>query len=119
MLMVRLIRIGLVTSLQTVSLFLGLIVQPSGLFVFIDILIVIVISKLLERHSKAKRRAPAYSQALYQIRGVVQRIVRGRLRSGCQGERRQISLQTVMDSLSWTEWLLCVGGVLFRSYALT
>ena len=32
--------------------------------------IVIVISKLLKRHSKAKRRAPAYSRALNQIRGV-------------------------------------------------
>src|SRR6218665_2733311 len=43
--------------------------------------IVIVNSKLLKRHSKAKRRAPAYSRALRQIRGVFQRIVRGRLRS--------------------------------------
>src|SRR6218665_2994317 len=48
---------------------------------------VIVISKLLKRHSKAKRRAPAYSRALRQIRGVFQRIVRGRLRSGCQRVR--------------------------------
>src|SRR6218665_2964562 len=39
--------------------------------------IVIVISKLLKRHSKAKRRAPAYLRALRQIRGVFQRIVRG------------------------------------------
>src|SRR6218665_2942927 len=30
--------------------------------------IVIVISKLLKRHSKTKRRAPAYSRALRQIR---------------------------------------------------
>jgi len=29
-------------------------------------------SKLLNRHSKAKRRAPAYSRALRQIRGVFQ-----------------------------------------------
>jgi len=36
-------------------------------------LLVIVISKLLKRNSKAKRRASAYSQALCQIRGVVQR----------------------------------------------
>src|SRR6218665_1528867 len=42
----------------------------------------VVISKLLNRHSKAKRRAPAYSQALRKIRGVFQRTVRGRLRSG-------------------------------------
>src|SRR6218665_2676811 len=40
------------------------------------IVIVIVNSKLLKRHSKAKRRAPAYSRALRQIRGVFQRIVR-------------------------------------------
>ena len=33
-------------------------------------LFVIVISKLLKRHSKAKRKAPAYSRALRQIRGV-------------------------------------------------
>jgi len=43
--------------------------------------IIIVISKLHKRHSKVKRRAPAYS------RGVVQRIVRRRLRSGCQKAR--------------------------------
>src|SRR6218665_4044313 len=48
---------------------------------------IIVISKLLKRHSKAKRRAPSYSQALRQIKGVVQRIVRWRLRSGCQRVR--------------------------------
>src|ERR1043165_6708590 len=47
-------------------------------------LIVIVISKLLKRHSKAKRRAPAYSRALRLVRGVVQRIVRGRSESGFQ-----------------------------------
>jgi len=39
--------------------------------------LVILNSKLLKRHSKAKRRAPAYSRALRQIRGVFQRIVRG------------------------------------------
>src|SRR6218665_3588929 len=33
-------------------------------------IIVIVNSKLLKRHSKAKRRAPAYSRGLRQIRGV-------------------------------------------------
>src|SRR6218665_1326426 len=51
--------------------------------------IVIVNSKLLKSHSKAKRRAPAYSRALRQIRGVFQRIVRGRLRSvfHAEGER--------------------------------
>src|SRR6218665_2641548 len=54
---------------------------------FVVIVIVIVNSKLLKRHSKAKRRAPAYSRALRQIRGVFLRIVRGRLRSGCQNVR--------------------------------
>jgi len=49
--------------------------------------IVIVNSKLLKRHSNAKRRAPAYSRALRQIRVVVHRIVHGRLRSGCQRVR--------------------------------
>jgi len=34
--------------------------------------IVIVISKLPKRHSKAKRRAPSYALALRRIRGVVQ-----------------------------------------------
>src|SRR6218665_2013081 len=75
---------------------------------------VIVNSKLLKRHSKDKRRAPAYSRALSQIieqmafpknssweaqvrlpegermrqiRWVFQRIVRGMLRSGCQRVR--------------------------------
>ena len=56
-------------------------------FIVIVIVIVIVNSKLLERHSKAKRRAPAYSRALRQIKGVFQRIVRGKLRSGCQKVR--------------------------------
>ena len=51
------------------------------------IVIVIVNSKLLKRRTKAKRRAPAYSRALRQIRGVFQRIVRGKLRSGCQKVR--------------------------------
>jgi len=49
--------------------------------------IVIVIYKFLKRHTKAKRRAPAYSRALRQIRGIVQRIVLGRLRSGFQRVR--------------------------------
>src|SRR6218665_4213085 len=49
--------------------------------------IVIVNSKLLKRRSKAKRRAPAYSRALREIRGVFQRIVRGRLRSVFQRVR--------------------------------
>ena len=48
----------------------------------LTIIIVIVISKLLKRHSKAKRRAPAYSRALRQIIKVFQRIVRGGFRSG-------------------------------------
>ena len=48
---------------------------------------VIVISNLLKGRSKVKRRAPAYSRALRQIREVFQRIVRGKLRSGCQKVR--------------------------------
>src|SRR6218665_2700663 len=55
--------------------------------IVIVIVIVIVNSKLLKRHSKAKRRAPAYSRALRQIREVFQRIVRGRLRSVFQRVR--------------------------------
>src|SRR6218665_3693791 len=51
------------------------------------LVIVIVNSKLLKRPSKAKRRAPVYSRALRQIRGVFQRIVRGRLRSVFQRVR--------------------------------
>src|SRR6218665_912704 len=51
------------------------------------IVIVIVNSKLLKRLLKAKRRAPAYSRALRQIRGVFQRIVRGRLWSVFQRVR--------------------------------
>ena len=47
----------------------------------------IVISKLLKRQSKSKCRAPAYSQALRQIRGVVQRRVHGRFTSGCHRVR--------------------------------
>ena len=39
----------------------------------IVIVIVIVISKLLKRHSKVKRRAPAYSRALRLVRRVVQK----------------------------------------------
>ena len=38
-------------------------------------IIVIVISKLLKRHSKAKRRAPAYSRALRQIMIIIRRLL--------------------------------------------
>ena len=41
------------------------------------IVIVIVISKLLKRHWKAKHKALAYSRALRKIKGVVQRVVNG------------------------------------------
>ena len=44
---------------------------------WLKIVIVIVISKLLKRHWKAKHRALAYSRALRKIRGVVQRVVKG------------------------------------------
>jgi len=54
--------------------------------------IVIVISRFLKRYLKAKRtRATAYSRALHQIRGVVQSIVRGRLRSGYRNRNLRIS----------------------------
>ena len=49
--------------------------------------IVIVISKFLERHSKAKRRAPSYSRALRRIKGLDQRVVRDKLRSDFQRVR--------------------------------
>src|SRR6218665_1650193 len=51
--------------------------------VYVLIVIVIVNSKFLKRHSKPMRRALAYSRPLHQIRGVYQRIVRERHRSGC------------------------------------
>src|SRR6218665_475707 len=51
---------------------------------------VIVISELLERHSKAKRtRTPAYSRALRRIKGVFQRVVHGKLRSDFQRVRKE------------------------------
>jgi len=47
--------------------------------------IVIIILEFLERHSKAKRtRAPAYSGALQLIKGVVRKVVHGKLRSDFQ-----------------------------------
>jgi len=48
----------------------------------------ILISEFLERHSKAKRNnARAYSRALQRIKGVVQRVVYGKLRSDFQKVR--------------------------------
>src|SRR6218665_2504387 len=49
----------------------------------------IVISKCLKRHSQEKRRAPAYSRALHQLRGVVQTIVHERLKYGCQRKQNR------------------------------
>jgi len=46
--------------------------------------------KLLKHYSKAKHREPPYSWALHHIRGIVQRIVHGRFRSGCQRVRRAV-----------------------------
>ena len=43
--------------------------------------------KFWERHSKAKRRAGTYSRALWYIKGVVQRVVHGKLRSDFQRVR--------------------------------
>jgi len=52
------------------------------------LIIVIVVSEFIESHSKVKRtRAPAYSRALRRIRGVVQRIIHGRLRYDFQRVR--------------------------------
>src|SRR6218665_835500 len=61
----------------------------------------IVISKCLKRHSQEKRRAPAYSRALHQLRGVVQTIVHERLKSGCQRKqnRRQSPQPTYLCEL--------------------
>ena len=49
--------------------------------------IVIVISKFIERHSKAKCTAPTYSQALRQIKWLVQRVVHSKLRYDFQRVR--------------------------------
>src|ERR1043165_7279058 len=40
--------------------------------IFIDLRLRNIITKFLKRHSKAKRRAPAYSRALRLVRRVVQ-----------------------------------------------
>src|SRR6218665_1686445 len=63
----------------------------------IVIVIVIVISKLLKRYSKAKRtRAPAYSRALRRIKGGFQRGGQEKLRSEFQSTRRgQSSIKRV------------------------
>jgi len=45
-------------------------------------------SKLLKWHSKAKHRAPVYSRALCGVRGVFQRIVRRKPKLGYQRVRR-------------------------------
>jgi len=60
--------------------------------------VVIVISKPLKRHTKAKRRATAYSPALRQIRVIVQRIVRGRLRSGPVRSDLILNVLVVIDA---------------------
>ena len=65
------------------------------------IVIVIVNFKFLKRHSKAKCRAPAYSRALHQIRGVFQRIVRGRPRSGFHMERGCVKSEGFPKSSPW------------------
>jgi len=64
---------------QLSGLFIALFNRTSASYIalslgswFIVIVIVIVNSKLLKYHSKAKRRAPAYSRALHQIRRVFQ-----------------------------------------------
>src|SRR6218665_1527512 len=55
-------------------------------------IIVIVISKLLKRYSKAKRtRAPAYSRALQRIKGGFPKGGQEKLRSDFQSTRRRQS----------------------------
>jgi len=57
---------------------------PTSAQYVYSVIVVIVISKLLKRHSKAKRRAPYYSREMRQIRGVVQGIFHGKFRFCCQ-----------------------------------
>jgi len=65
-------------------------------------LIVIVISSFLKRYLKAKRaKAPAYSRALHQIRGGVQSIVRGRLRSGYRNRNLRIYQRCCPEDCPW------------------
>jgi len=60
--------------------------------------IVIVTSRLLKRYLKAKcTRAPAYSQALHQIRGVV----RGKLRSGYRNRNHRIYQRCCPEDSPW------------------
>src|SRR6218665_208071 len=73
----------------------GVLVSVAFYSLLVGIVIVIVNSKLLKRHSKAKHRAPAYSRALRQIRGVFQRIVRGRLRSVFQRVRECVKSEVL------------------------
>ena len=51
--------------------FLSSLYVVIGVYACIVIEIVIGIQKCLERHSKAKRRAPAYSRALRCQKGIV------------------------------------------------
>lgn len=62
----------------------------------------IVILKFQELHSKAKGRAPAYSQALRQIKRVVQWVVHGKLRFDFQRVRE--------DLLRWVSFRVRIGG---------
>jgi len=57
----------------------------------------IMIWEFIERHSKAKHtRAAAYSWALWRIKGVVQRVVHGKLRSDIQRVRAdRVTVQVV------------------------
>jgi len=69
-----------------------------------DIVIVIAISEFLERHSKAKlTRALAYLRALQRIKGVVQKVVHGKLRSDFQMVRGDITAVKV--------GVACIGRV--------
>ena len=72
-----------------------------------EIVIVIINPKLLKRHSKAKRRTPAYSRVLREIRGVFQRIVHGRLRSGRQRVRECVKSEGFSKELLLFLGCLC------------
>jgi len=65
--------------------------------VCVNVCVVIIISKLeTSKAQLAKRMAPAYSRAVHQIRGVVQRLVQERFWSGCQrvkGDRVAVSFR--------------------------
>ena len=85
-----------------------------------NLLSFVIISEFLKRHSKAKRtRAPAYSRALRWIKGVVQRVVHGKLRSDFQRVGEDIVAVKVGlgleggwsdESSFWRDYILVLSG---------